>query len=583
MALEYERPHPDLMRELQDVARDADLLIVHLREDNTLPESFPTGELRDFCTTLSGLQQGTAEGCRAPLEHARARLPAIRREFLIGEDHAPPVTNPDAAPPPMRGMALDQLLRNLYASVGTALDQYRQLAGAVLDDTVTGEPTATARDEPTVKQAAGDARRLEQILHDGARQVDDMAEPGSANIDRLTRRMRDAEGLARSAGAELRMRTIVIRWFRNIAASLRNYPDLIRRAGAAVQVGADIARPLAHVWHEFEKRGMDLVLQTTTDVGNALVEVGNHLERRRTGTGNGGTGPRDPAIPEKPDWADSIALDQFGTFVTIAIPTRRGPPVVQRLRLIPPGSFLMGSPEDEPGRTDNEGPQQRITFAAGFWLADTPCTQALWRAVTGRNPSRFKSGTRPVEQVSFDDVSRFLTGLNALRPGLALRLPSEAEWEYACRAGTGTATYAGKLEILGTNNAPVLDPIAWYGGNSGVDFELKNGVDSSDWPEKQYDHRRAGTHPVSLKRANAWGLHDMLGNVWEWCADAWHGTLRGIPVDGAARMGDSNAAPRVVRGGAWFDDPRDLRSANRNRNSPDLRSGDLGFRVARTL
>jgi len=583
MALEYERPHPDLMRELQDVARDADLLIVHLREDNTLPESFPAGELRDFCTTLSGLPQGTAEGCRAPLEHARARLMAIRREHLIAEDQAQPTTDSDAAPAPTRGMVLDELLKDLYASVGTALDQYRQLAGAVPDDTVTGEPTATARDEPTVKQAAGDARRLERTLHDAARQVDDMAEPGSANIDRLTRRMRDAEGLARSAGAELRMRTIVIRWFGNIATSLRNYPDLIRRAGAAVQVGADIARPLAHAWHEFEKRGMDLVLQTTTDVGNALVEVGNHLERRRTGAGNGGQGPRDPVIPEKPDWADSIARDQFGIFVTIAIPARRGPPVVQRLRLIPPGSFLMGSPEDEPGRYDDEGPQQRITFGTGFWLAETPCTQALWRAVTGRNPSEFKSATRPVEQVSFDHVADFLSRLNALRPGLELRLPSEAEWEYACRAGIGTATYAGKLEILGRYNAPVLDPIAWYGGNSGVDFELKNGLDSSNWPEKQYDHRRAGTHPVALKRANAWGLHDMLGNVWEWCADAWHDTLRGIPVNGAARVGDDAAAPRVVRGGSWFNLPGDLRSAYRVRINPVDRDGGLGFRVARTL
>src|SRR5512143_4332357 len=107
----------------------------------------------------------------------------------------------------------------------------------------------------------------------------------------------------------------------------------------------------------------------------------------------------------------------------------------------------MGSPETEPGRWNDEGPQHKVTISKGFWLFDTACTQALWQAVMGNNPSRFTSPDRPVEQVSWNDVQDFLARINERIPGLALDLPTEAQWEYACRAGTDTATYAGGLKI----------------------------------------------------------------------------------------------------------------------------------------
>ena len=303
-----------------------------------------------------------------------------------------------------------------------------------------------------------------------------------------------------------------------------------------------------------------------------------------------------PPSPPKPPWASASGTDRFGPWADIAVPGTKGQTVTQRLRLIPAGTFQMGSPDDEPGRYHFEGPRHPVTIAEPFWMFDTPCTQALWEAVMGNNPSHFKSATRPVETVSFDDAKKFLTAIDRLIPDLNLSLPSEARWEYACRAGSDDATYAGPIAILGAYNAPVLDAIAWYGGNSGQDFELNNGVDSSRWPEKQYNHTKAGTHPVAKKKPNDFGLYDMLGNVWEWCEDRWHDTYDGAPADGSAWLAGSTAR-RVIRGGSWYvgariaragyrggswlDEARLARAGGRFVIVPEVRLSDLGFRCVR--
>jgi formylglycine-generating enzyme required for sulfatase activity len=291
-------------------------------------------------------------------------------------------------------------------------------------------------------------------------------------------------------------------------------------------------------------------------------------------------------VMTKPAWASAMGRDKFGLWAEMRLEAKsRGRrkstnnaagQVRQRLRWIPPGSFLMGSPASEVGRYEGEGPQHEVAIQAGYWIFDTPCTQALWQAVMGKNPSRFRSPTRPVEQVSWNDCQGFLVELNKRLNGLSLSLPSEAQWEYACRAGTSSATYAGDLEILGANNAPVLDAIAWYGGNCGVGFELKNGYDISDWPEKQYKDRRGGTHPVSMKLPNPWGLHDMLGNVWEWCADEWRRDDWQRLEPGATDA----SAHRVIRGGSWDDDAQDVRAAYRYLLDPSTALVYLGFRCA---
>ncbi|MGB5686034.1 MAG: formylglycine-generating enzyme family protein, partial [Candidatus Electrothrix sp.] len=235
-------------------------------------------------------------------------------------------------------------------------------------------------------------------------------------------------------------------------------------------------------------------------------------------------------------------------------------PVTQRMRWIPPGRFLMGSPEDEPGRYDDEGPQHQVTISTGFWLFDTPVTQALWQAVTGENPSEFKTPNRPVEQVSWNDCQDFLKEINRKLPGLDLTLPAEAQWEYACRAGSSTALYTGPIKI-DDDTAPALDPIAWYRKNSGGE-----------------------THPIAEKQANDWGLYDMLGNVWEWVADPWHENYDNAPEDGSIwekEETDKAGVGRVVRGGSWYFRAQYCRSAYRDGRGPGLRDDDLGFRCVR--
>ncbi|MDP2786794.1 MAG: SUMF1/EgtB/PvdO family nonheme iron enzyme [Pseudomonadota bacterium] len=210
---------------------------------------------------------------------------------------------------------------------------------------------------------------------------------------------------------------------------------------------------------------------------------------------------------------------------------------------IPAGSFDMGYAGDS-----DERPIHRVTLPA-FELAQTEVTQAQWQAVMGGNPSRF-SGCEscPVENVSWDDVQVYLGKLNALT-GKYYRLPSEAEWEYACRAG-GRHTYCGSNQ---------LGDVAWVGDNSG-----------------------SKTHPVGQKQANAFGLHDLSGNVWEWVADCYHDSYSGAPSDGSVWQ-DGGCSRRVERGGSWLFSAGYAHAADRDRNVLSNRVSFLGFRPARTL
>ena len=254
----------------------------------------------------------------------------------------------------------------------------------------------------------------------------------------------------------------------------------------------------------------------------------------------------------------SRLLDVVGGFVNPRTDEKTGR-LVQRLRWIEPGSFWMGSPADEPERWDKEGPRHLVTLSRGFWLADTACTQALWQRVMKDNRSRFKGPDRPVEQVSWEDVQRFLRALKAKLAGCAVAgLPTEAEWEYACRAGTETPFSFGAQVTPDQVNYDGNYPYA--GGERGVD--------------------REETVPVKSLPPNAWGLYEMHGNVWEWCADGQRTYTDKPQVDPQGNPGEGDAARRAARGGSWINNARGVRSAYRYAFRPGHAAYILGFRVS---
>ncbi len=230
-----------------------------------------------------------------------------------------------------------------------------------------------------------------------------------------------------------------------------------------------------------------------------------------------------------------------------------------KLVLIPKGTFMMGSPESEKGRDKDDETQHEVTISKDYYLGVIEVTQGQYEKVMGTNPSHFQkqfirksdSSMYPVEQVSWEDAVEFCKKLSELpeekKAGRVYRLPTEAEWEYACRAGSKAAYSFGA-------NSKTLGDYAWFGENS----------------VRQ-------THPVGEKKANAWGLYDMHGNVWEWCSD-WYGKYPKGSVSDPS--GPSDGSARVIRGGSWDSEAAYCRSADRIRGDPSNRYDSLGFRVA---
>ena len=255
-------------------------------------------------------------------------------------------------------------------------------------------------------------------------------------------------------------------------------------------------------------------------------------------------------------WMAAWGEDAFGVFADVAVGEVR-----QRMRWVPAGAFRMGTGENEQGRDGDEGPRHVVHLTKGFWLGDTPVTQMMWSAVMGESPSHFVGAQRPVENVSWDDAIAFMSKLDSMAepdpiaivdssrhrtsagvPGF--RLPSEAEWERACRAGSEAPRYGA------------LDDVAWYGLNRGGE-----------------------THDVRGKAPNALGLYDMLGNVYEWCKDAAYRRYEpGVARDPA---GPEAGPRRVLRGGSWYNQAWDVRAAYRLAIPPDSRWSYAGFRLAR--
>ncbi|MFI0403614.1 MAG: formylglycine-generating enzyme family protein [Cyanobium sp.] len=231
---------------------------------------------------------------------------------------------------------------------------------------------------------------------------------------------------------------------------------------------------------------------------------------------------------------------------------------------IPGGEFLMGSPEIEEGRSKSEGPQHRVKLPS-FFLGQTPVTQAQWKVVASwpkverdlkPDPANFKGATRPVEQVSWEEAMEFCRRLSQ-RSESDYSLPSEAQWEYACRAGTATSFAFGET---------LTPDLANYVGNTTY----------GTGPKGIY---REQTISVGSFPANAWGLQDMHGNVWEWCLDTWHDSYNGAPTDGRPWGTSGDKGAKLLRGGSWDLNPRFCRSAYRDHGRPDDASINVGFRV----
>ena len=233
---------------------------------------------------------------------------------------------------------------------------------------------------------------------------------------------------------------------------------------------------------------------------------------------------------------------------------------------IPSGGFTMGAPESETDSGEGERPQHKVTLQP-FYLGRYAVTQAQWREVAGYeridrdldpDPSRFKGENRPVEQVSWEEAQEFCRRLSA-KTGKDYRLPSEAEWEYACRTGTTTPFHFGKT----------------------ISPELANYYAKATYNNSPKGEYRSETTDVGSFPGNEWGLHDMHGNVWEWCEDDWHENYEGSPEDGRAWIDNDNRSQssKLLRGGSWINIPQDCRSAYRNHDSRVNRNFVIGFRV----
>ncbi|NJO78427.1 MAG: formylglycine-generating enzyme family protein [Cyanobacteria bacterium RM1_2_2] len=229
--------------------------------------------------------------------------------------------------------------------------------------------------------------------------------------------------------------------------------------------------------------------------------------------------------------------------------------VILEMGKIPAGSFSMGSPDTEKERDADESPQHTVNVSS-FFIGKFAVTQAQYQQLMGNNPASFKGENHPVEGVSWHDAAEFCTKLSR-QTGRTYRLPSEAEWEYACRAGTTTPFYFGET---------ITSALANY--NASYIYQSE--------PKGEY---RQQTTEVGKFSPNAFGLYDMHGNVWEWCQDHWHNNYQGAPNDGRAWLSEDKEAPRLLRGGSWFFNPRDCRSATRVSNVAGFRNLTCGFRV----
>jgi formylglycine-generating enzyme required for sulfatase activity len=296
-------------------------------------------------------------------------------------------------------------------------------------------------------------------------------------------------------------------------------------------------------------------------------------------------------------WATDIRRSHFivrgrwAPTASLLLSAPGDPVVAMEFIWISPGTWWMGSKDEAPSHQPNET-WHKVTLTKGYWIATTECTQAQWEAVMGSNPSVFvRSGEEaalyPVDSVSWNDAMAFATALNTRYPGLGMGLPTEAQWEYACRAQTTTVFYSGPDDIAGDANSKKLSVIGWFAGNSA---NWQNGKEDETPPPNAADLSAEFTnflygppeftlfapHRVGNHAKNDWGVKDPSGNVAEWCADVYAEDLGSGDAVDPLTGGDGGL--RVVRGGSWRSPARDCRSCARLGLAPETSRDDIGFR-----
>jgi formylglycine-generating enzyme required for sulfatase activity len=374
------------------------------------------------------------------------------------------------------------------------------------------------------------------------------------------------------------LRKFFVNLYRRTVDALKDYPELIKNTAAGLKEGADIVHMGYERWHEFERNLTAFFIEEFKKTCDVFIAVGERLERRRTKAGEDRMRAEGrmkvliyPPAREQVRWVKpGGGRNSSEVFWDI----EGGPEMV----VVPAGKFIMGSPDDEPDRFESEGPQHEVTFAQPFAVGRHAVTRGEFAAFVNatsrktddrwRNPGFKQDDSHPVVCVSWDDAEAYASWLAEVT-GRPYRLLTEAEWEYVARAGTTTPFWW---------DSSITPAQANYDGN----YVYEGGGSKGEY--------RRGTVPVGSFDPNPWGLYNVHGNVWEWCEDTWHDNYKGAPSDGSAwlpkrtgRRRSNQSSSRVVRGGAWDDDPRFLRAAYRYRYHTELRDDYCGFRLGRTL
>jgi len=528
-------PRRRLVRELDRVATSAQNLVAEItRKTNfEIGDEFPKQRLIDIAGTLTGLAAGSEDGALPALEYAEAALNDIRFSFVE-------IADGDALPDFGRGGRVDQALGTLISDVGTAKRFYSQskLDAAAKSQMPDHAVVAISRDQRKVAEQAQAISRagfaVAEDLDKSAKELAAQHDPDHVAADNLSRKSRDVANLARQEGIEIKSSRPRVAWLEKLE---RGVTQALR--------GVELAAGLCEI--------------ASKKIGEVLI---SHVTDWFKGAREFAEESRVLIASLKKKWQAEQAENDADKPGPRVVRLPRDLDITPPMIVVPAGQFMMGSPKGE--GDDDERPQHKVMIKNRFEVGIAPITRGEFASFidatnymlaerpdrSWRNPGFEQEDDHPVVCVNWYDAQAYVAWLRKQSGGRAYRLLSEAEWEYCCRARTESAYSTGKSITLAQAN---------FRGSA------------------------KGTTSVFKFPPNAFGLHDMHGNVWEWCEDNWHSDYSGNPpTDGSVwRGGDTSL--RVLRGGSWNYYPQDLRSAGRNRLQPVNRNYLVGFRVARTL